>query len=529
MKSIISTQPTKSNEYAYDSFITVKNKYISMKNIKIALLLVLASAISSCQKIDSLQKDTSAISNAKPQLILTGLLLNSSDSPWNTDQRHNQYMVLNFELYGTQSYGWSTSSFTEYDQLRNVVRMEIEAEKAGLVGAPYLALAKFFRAYFFTRLTERFGDIPMSEALQGASNGNFVPKYDDQKQVYKQILQLLDEANTMLTPLVADGAKVDGDFYFDGNLAKWQRLVNSFKLRILMSLSKRADDTPDLNIKQQFAAIVNNQPKYPLMLENADNFQLVYNGNNRTNNYPLWPADGVVIKYDNRNTLAATYVNITRNTKDPRLMVVAWPTDSAKNSGDVNYAKKFTSYRGGNTGDLQSTLQKQTVDGKLSMINFDYWMASPSGIPCVQFGAYETHFTIAEAINRGWLTGDASEHYRSGIKSSMNFYGVKSEDIESFISNNAYKGNNTDGLKQILNQKYVAFFQNSGREAYYQFRRTGIPVFNVGPSNANNNAIPTRWAYPTSEYTVNEKNVKTAITSQFGGADTQNGIMWKIK
>ncbi|RKE55414.1 SusD-like starch-binding protein associating with outer membrane [Sphingobacterium detergens] len=485
-------------------------------------------SVISCKKIDTLQQDSAAIYNAKPQLILTGLLLNCSDSPWSTDQRHNQYMVLNFEYYGGQSYNWTTGSFGEFDQLRNVVRMEVESEKAGATGAPYAALAKFFKAYFFTRMTERFGDIPMSEALKGTSNGNFNPKYDDQKLVYQQILNLLEESNNMLSPLVSEGVKIDGDFYYGGNLAKWQKLVNSFKLRVLTSLSKRANET-DLDIKKQFSEIVNNTTKYPLILDNSDNFQLVYNGNNRTNNYPLWPADGVVVKYDNRNTLAATYVNIAKQTKDPRLMVVAWPTDSARKSGDLDYAEKFTSYRGGLTGDLQSTLQKQTIDGKLSMINFDYWMASPSGIPCVQLGAYETHLNIAEAINRGWLQGDAADHYRRGIKSSMEFYGVKSDAINSFMLNNVYQGNNSNGLKQILNQKYIAFFQNSGLQAYYQFRRTGIPQFDIGPSNANNNAIPVRWAYPTSEYTVNEGNIKAAIAKQFGGGDTQNGMMWLIK
>ncbi len=476
-----------------------------------------------------LQQDSAAITNAKPQLIMTGLLLNSSDAPWTIDQRHNQYMVLNFEYYGGQTYNWTTGAFSEFDQLRNVVRMEIEAEKAGTVGASYLALAKFFRAYFFTRLTERFGDIPMSEALRGASDGVFTPKYDDQKQVYQQILQLLEEANNLLAPLVAEGITVDGDFYYGGNLLKWQKLVNSLKLRVLISLSKRADDTPELNIKQQFAQIVNNPTQYPLVLENTDNFQLVYNANNRSNNNPLWPADGVVIKTDNRNTLASTYVDITKNTKDPRLMIVAWPTDSAKNTGDVDYAKKFTSYKGGKTGDLQSSLQEQAVDGKLSMINFDYWMISPAGIPCVQLGAYETHLTIAEGINRGWVTGNAGEHYRIGIRRSMEFYGVKDEDMENFVTQNPYKGNNNDGMKQILNQKYIAFFQNSGLQAYYQFRRTGTPTFDIGPSNANNNSIPTRWAYPTSEYTVNEKNIKEAIARQYNGADTQNGVMWIIK
>jgi len=500
-----------------------------MKNLKVTLLLILVAALSSCKKIDLLQQDSAAITNAKPQLILTGLLLNSSDAPWTIDQRHNQYMVLNFEYYGGQTYSWTTGAFSEFDQLRNVVRMEIESEKLEKLGAPYVALAKFFRAYFFTRLTERFGAIPMSEALRGTSDGIFAPKYDDQKQVYQQILQLLEEANNLLTPLVAEGMTVDGDFYYAGNLAKWQKLVNSFKLRVLISLSKRADDTPDLHIKQQFAEIVSNTDKYPLILDNTDNFQLVYNSDNRANNYPLWPADGVVIKTDNRNTLAATYVDIAKDTKDPRLMVVAWPTDSAKNTGDVDYAQKFTSYKGGKTGDLQSNLQEQAVDGKLSMINFDYWVASPAGIPCVQLGAYETHLAIAEGINRGWATGDAGQHYRLGIRRSMEFYGVKNEDIEAFALQNPYKGKNDDGLKQILNQKYIAFFQNSGLQAYYQFRRTGTPAFDIGPSNANNNSIPTRWAYPTSEYTVNEKNIKDAIARQYNGADTQNGVMWMIK
>ena len=75
----------------------------------------------------------------------------------------------------------------------------------------------------------------------------------------------------------------------------------------------------------------------------------------------------------------------------------------------------------------------------------------------------------------------------------------------------------------------MAFFENSGRQAFYNFRRTGLPAFDIGQSNANNNQIPVRWAYPTSEYTTNEVNVKASLKTQFNGADTQNGTMWLIK
>lgn len=500
------------------------------RTVYILSLCMLTLMALSCKKTEELQKDPAAILNASPKLIFTGLLLNSSQAPWSTDQRHNQYMVMNEAYYGGQSYNWTTSDYGVYTQLRNVVRMEIEAQKIGAPATAYLALAKFFRAYFFVSATEMFGDIPMSNALKGASEGVFLPKYDTQKDVYAQCLKLLEDANTDLTPLVASGTKVDGDFFYNGDLAKWQKLVNSFRLRVLNSLSKRADDSPDLNIKQQFAAIVGNPAKYPLILTNADNFQLVYNTSNVSNNYPLWPSNGIVLKNDLRNNLGATYMDILTKTMDPRVFVVALPTEEARLSGDPNYATKFTSFKGGKTGELQTTLKDQAIAGKLSMINFDYWMASPSGIPCVQLGASETNFNIAEAINRGWVTGNAATYYEQGITESLKFYGItNATTIGNFLTANAYLGNTASGLTQLLEQKYVAFFQNSGRQAYYNYRRTGVPKFDIGPANANNNLIPTRWAYPTSEYTVNGANLKEALQRQFGGADNQNGVMWLIK
>lgn len=67
------------------------------------------------------------------------------------------------------------------------------------------------------------------------------------------------------------------------------------------------------------------------------------------------------------------------------------------------------------------------------------------------------YFNIAEALNRGWGTGNASDWYKRDIKASMSFYGLN--DATAFLAqpNVKYAGNNTDGLTQILNQKYVSF------------------------------------------------------------------------
>ncbi|MCY4780267.1 SusD/RagB family nutrient-binding outer membrane lipoprotein [Sphingobacterium sp. UT-1RO-CII-1] len=494
-------------------------------------LLSVLVLVSSCMKIDDLQKDSAAIYNAKPQLILTGIQQSTFEEPWTTDQRHNQYAVLNFDFYGNQAYGWKTGSFGLYDQLRNVIQMEIEAAKEeGTLGKPYEALAKFYKAYFFVRLSEMFGDIPMKDALKGRTEQLYQPKYDSQKEVYQSALGLLSEASVDLQACIDRGDRLDGDLFYKGDLNKWLKLVNSYKVRTLVALSKRADDSPELKIKDLFDEMMKNPTKYPQLASQGDDFQFSYDGANRNTHYPLWPADGVVIKNDERTTLASTYVDIVKAKKDPRLFVVAWPTDSARESGDPDFATRFTSFKGGKTGELQSVLQQQTIEGKLSMINFDYWMASASGVPVVQLGVAEAYLNIAEGINRGWTTSaDAADYYKKGITASMRWYGIAEQRIAEYLTDNPYKGNNKEGLQQILEEKYVAMFQNSGKQAYFQYRRTGWPKFDIGPANANNNEIPTRWAYPVSEYTVNEQNLKSALETQYGGADTQNGVMWLIK
>ncbi|MEN9385367.1 MAG: hypothetical protein RLZZ185_108, partial [Bacteroidota bacterium] len=83
--------------------------------------------------------------------------------------------------------------------------------------------------------------------------------------------------------------------------------------------------------------------------------------------------------------------------------------------------------------------------------------------------------------------------------------------------------------EQIVSQKYLAFFMNSGMEAYFNWRRTGFPKFYTGVGNGNSSRIALRWIYPTSERTTNLKNYTAAITSQYAGKDDINDVMWLIK
>ena len=69
---------------------------------------------------------------------------------------------------------------------------------------------------------------------------------------------------------------------------------------------------------------------------------------------------------------------------------------------------------------------------------------------------------------------------------------------------------------------------NSGWEAFFEQRRTGIPTLSVGPGTFNTR-VPKRWLYPESEYNYNADNVAAAVQRQFHGDDDVNKLMWLIQ
>ncbi len=98
----------------------------------------------------------------------------------------------------------------------------MESQAAASGGAainPYEAMGKFFRAYFFSKMSLERGDIPMTQALQGLTN--LTPKYDTQKAVMIQCLAWLESANADMAQLIANpsvggtglGATLGGDIF----------------------------------------------------------------------------------------------------------------------------------------------------------------------------------------------------------------------------------------------------------------------------------------------------------------------------
>jgi hypothetical protein len=414
-------------------------------------------------------------------------------------------------------------------------------------------LAKFFKAFFYYRMSSLNGDLPLTDALK--STENWTPKYDGQKEIFLHILTWLDEANADLASVIGKSgdAKIEGDFYFGGSgtLTNWRKVINAFQLRVLVALSKKENDT-DLNLKQRFNEItLANKKNYPLLGSTDDNLQYIYNN---VNKYPSNPDN---LGFDaTRYNMSATYLNTLVSLNDPRAFVTAEPATAQLQSGKT--PADITAYVGASSGEDLTDMSSKMADAAnaaYSVRSRTRYYSSYNAEPGIIIGYSELCFNMAEAIHRGWIEGSAEEWYKRGIATSLAFYGIPVTGPGSvtkvFPYNSAasksytipfdfegsyypqpsvkYAGASEAGLKQILLQKYLAFFQNSGWEAYFNHRRTGVPSFLTGTGTGNSDRIPKRFQYPASEQTNNTANWKEAVERQFGGTDDINGEMWLVK
>lgn len=517
-----------------------------MKKIFSIILMGSVLFVASCKKdFNSLEADPNRPTSVPANLILNGVLADIYEDPFSSTQRWNQFYACNYAYYGDQQYTWSGVSFGTYNTLKNVIKMEDEAAKSIPAPNPYSAIGKYIRAYKYYNLTMQTGDIPVSEALKSLENVS--PKYDTQKDVFKQILVWLEEANTDMTTIIAKGNYVlASDFYYNNDLNKWRKAVNSFKLRVLIQLSKQVADA-DLNIKQKFSETVTNVTKYPVFTGMEDNMQYTYN--TQYNKYSTNPDN---FGFDAaRYNMASTYLDRLVSLKDPRTFYVAEPAAALVTAG--NAPNSFAAFKGAGSGEDLANMSADAGLGKYSFINRKRYYSTYTAENTIQVGYPELCFNMAEAINRGWITGDAEEWYKKGIQASIGFYGITNGtntvtfqkpggtlsdyntytityDWTTYYNQPAIKYvAGATGLEQILTQKYLAFYQNSGWEAYYNWRRTGIPTFHTGPGTGNSERIALRFQYPVSEKAINESNVNSAIQSQFNGTDDINAKMWIIK
>jgi hypothetical protein len=113
--------------------------------------------------------------------------------------------------------------------LEDIRLMNILAEEAGL--SFHIGMGKVFQAYIMLTLVDYFGDVPYSEALQGAE-GVLNPAADSGEAVYDASIALLDSA---IQDFNTSGPVPEGDFFYNGSRLKWIKAANSIKKKALLN------------------------------------------------------------------------------------------------------------------------------------------------------------------------------------------------------------------------------------------------------------------------------------------------------
>ena len=493
-----------------------------MKNTLLLFSLIILVSVTSCQDLSEINENPNNVNETHPQLLLTNISENAFEVAGTGAMYAARMLVQTDGENRSQYYNWDRASFNDYDMLGEVTKMMEEAQR--IESDTYIALAKFFRAYYFYNLTLTFGDVPYSEALQGESNQIFTPKYDAQKDVFIGILSELEEANNLL-----DGNNdiIYGDIIYGGNALNWQKLINSFRLKVLITLSKKEND-PELNIKSAFASIVNNDP---IMQSNNDSGQLVFLDQDGSR-YTEFNSSG----YGSGMYMSSTFIERLQDRQDPRLFIFCGRTKNAKEAGLA--IDDFNAYEGGDPLAPYAEVNDKAAQGDVSKVNLRY-STDPTTEPHALLSYSELEFILAEASVRNWINSNAETHYNNAVKASFQFYNtfakgfesyVESSAAEAYLNGNLVSFNNALTMEQklelILTQKYFTSFLQSGWRMYFDQLRTGYPNFVYH----GNSTPPNRWIYPTSEYQQNTQNVSEAIKSQFGeGNDLIRELTWWLK
>jgi len=424
-----------------------------------------------------------------------------------------------------------------------------------------LAAAKILTAWNFMYLTDLFGDVPYTEALQGfEADGTLHPKYDSQQSIYEDLLVKLEEANSALAGTTVSFGS--GDVIYGGDPVLWRKFANSLKLRLL----NRAAGTPwtftydmagsqaDVTTTAGAAAwatadteigkILADPSTYPVFTSNDDNAALYYPGEPYKN--PIFNT-----LYSRKDqAISETMVNWLKARTDPRLHVYGQPTPYSVATPPLDYV-------GFQNGRNITAAIFPTISMLGTAIAFDEF--APLYILCWD----EVEFIKAEYYKRVGNDAAAQTAYETGIKASMERWGLDDGGVVNPSYGYAYDvtvmstsfpvnytsylndplvrwAGKTDAQKyqMICEQRWAAMF-GQGVQAYSEIRRTGFPerIFEYELEGAYypNLGLPIRLQYALQEETYNTdqlaaakaaQNVEAGHEGMFSQSGTTSQIWW---
>jgi hypothetical protein len=308
----------------------------------------------------------------------------------------------------------------------------------------YLA-ATVLRAYTFQILVDCMDQAPYTEALQGSAVP--MPKWDNGKDIYEEIISELDEALSKVTA----GSTVSADLLLNRKINEWVAFANAMKLKLYM----RSSDIMDNGAK--IMELINSGSIYF-----SDNIKMDVYTNNPEKRNPWYECNWSGSGLGTINNIASyPIIAYLEGTRDPRISSLY---DKTLND--------TTQYKG-----LIPGSKTQVIGAKTKDYSYPVMTATT---PVYFYTLSELNFFIAEAqLKFGNSDSDAKVAYEAAIKANFDLHGVANAD--EFISRPIVAWNNAttkeEKLKLIGLQKWVALCMVNHFEAWSEIRRLDYPRY----------------------------------------------------
>ena len=557
----------------------------TMKAICKPVLLAAMIIFSACEDLTDVNVNENGVpqSAANPNLLMPTVMQGVANSYLDLG-----IMDLAGTMQHTQKTGWYSAhnsydwtprdwaSWYGYERTNKLI-----LERAVELKWPFhQGVALTMKSFTYGTITDLWGDAPYTEAVKGDEGSEFVqPIFDTQDVIYAGIIEDLKKASALFATGDVTGISSSYDIFYGGNMEKWQKFANSLLLRYYMRISDKNPSAAKSGIEEIYNSGI-------YISEASDDATMAYIGANASNAFPTGLTDDGT-KFRNARACVTLLDNLVAN-NDPRLEVwfapvrVQWVEDLAlgtkmdefirkngvltakKDIKDEEYRKEkqanpsvvYTRHFNPTlfAADEEKPVSSEYVGIPPALIQPDYYNFNPTPGQTVEnqhvsqyddiyrglagsllmarlISAAETHFIFAEAALKGWAVGSAKTNYENGVKSSLDTWGVGG-DFASYIAEPGVAFNGT--LAQVIDQKWVASW-TSATEAWMDFRRTGLPVLEVGPASAEP-VLPVRFIYSDDETLRNETNADDAIDrleetdySSLRGANSQWSKPWIIQ
>ncbi len=463
-------------------------KLYNMKKILYILLAVTVMLLPSCSEevMDEVNfnpnnpTDVSSsltLADNMIELAVTGvggsMMFYSSVYIEHTVGDHNQF--LNAEVRSGEPTSASTYNNdwnTIYNSLWSLSKTIERCSKGGIEEGAWhnLGRARVLSAYFLAILADGWGDTPWEEALDPSTY--MQPQLSTQETIYNDVFTFIDSAivNLQREDLSDMGAQ---DVFYGGDTDSWLKLAYALKARYLMRMSLKNPSYADVitAANNSFTGI-------------GDQCLFIFDGS--ASQTAAWYR---MLQDRNAHAASKSLHDKLLSRDDPREPLY-WKANP-QGDGTLIFAEN------GQSLDVQS--------------EYGISALSVADAPTYIFSYHELEFIKAEAyVRQGGAANLALA--KTALKNAITAafqkpnVGLTAADADTYFTDVVETLFDADPLKEVMNQKYIAFYEEEALEAYSDIRRLQAMGDNVIElKNPYNGTVgfPQRFTYGSSDVTTN--------------------------